>query len=299
MSTRSRIGVMDESGVIVSAYCHWDGYPGHNGSILYKFYSDPRQAKLLIINGAMSKLGEVIGKKHDFSGGDANECTFYYRDRDEELVIENHKNINSFINEGMEAWEEFLYLNVNGVWYVYGHDYKVFTLLNDVLYKEHLEASINAAFYRGLSFEGRITFIDELLNNNFEKDIQKRVDKFLKGEYNKKNGDDAKPKKENTTMATKKTVSTANEISRFKLEGFLRSQVGRFLTVEFIKKNGENRVLNGQVDNRVDGTASTLDKPYIVIRDMKAKSDADDGYRNVNLSTVLSVKVNGITYKVK
>lgn len=71
MATRSAIGVYDNIGVlgkgkIHGVYCHWDGYPEHNGKILMQHYPSSREAMKLIKLGDMSFLGTQIGKKHPF-----------------------------------------------------------------------------------------------------------------------------------------------------------------------------------------------------------------------------------------
>ena len=40
MSTRSKIGILRKDGTVDHVYAHWDGYPEHNGVILYNEYSN-------------------------------------------------------------------------------------------------------------------------------------------------------------------------------------------------------------------------------------------------------------------
>jgi hypothetical protein len=87
MATRSAIIVHDGThrnyrGI----YCHWDGYPEHNGVVLLQHYTDPDKVAELISLGSVSSLGPEIGEKHDFDSRDMNVCTFYGRDRGEEDV---------------------------------------------------------------------------------------------------------------------------------------------------------------------------------------------------------------------
>lgn len=77
------------------------------------------------------------------------------------------------------------------------------------------------------------------------------------------------------------------------------SQKGKIMTVGFIKKNGERRVLNGRLGVRkhLKGGESTLsgsDLPYLVVFDVKKS-----GYRALNLATVDLVKANGREYLIE
>ena len=40
MATRSNTGIENENGRVSAIYCHWDGYPEHNGRILKEHYSE-------------------------------------------------------------------------------------------------------------------------------------------------------------------------------------------------------------------------------------------------------------------
>ena len=108
MATRSTIGIIDNrTGVVTSIYCHWDGYPEHNGEILVKHYTDPDKIWALMDLGALSSLGEEIGAKHDFNESGPIHCTAYGRDRGETRV-------GSMTHNDIHAWlehsEEFNYL---------------------------------------------------------------------------------------------------------------------------------------------------------------------------------------------
>lgn len=82
MSTRSYIG--NYRGYI---YCHWDGYPEHNGEILKKYYKDPKKVDELISLGDISSLAENINpdpsKPHNFDNDQENVVVAYHRDRGE------------------------------------------------------------------------------------------------------------------------------------------------------------------------------------------------------------------------
>ena len=89
MSTRSRIGIINEGEVVAdTVYCHWDGYPQYVGWILKLYYTDVDKIKELISGGDLSSISKFIGEKHDFEKRNEHEdwCTYYKRDRDEEGV---------------------------------------------------------------------------------------------------------------------------------------------------------------------------------------------------------------------
>ena len=77
MSTRSAIAIQEtKDGPVQHIYCHFDGYPKHNGKILNEHYRDPSKVKELLALGDLSVLDETIEKS-----------TFYCRDRKERLHI--------------------------------------------------------------------------------------------------------------------------------------------------------------------------------------------------------------------
>ena len=84
MGTRSFIAKKVNEEKYIAVYCHWDGYPSHNGKILKEHYSNSNRLDLLLSHGDMSVLGSEIGNMHDFENrDDGNVCTFYGRDRGE------------------------------------------------------------------------------------------------------------------------------------------------------------------------------------------------------------------------
>ena len=108
MATRSTIGIIDNrTGVVTSIYCHWDGYPEHNGEILVKHWSDPAKIQALMALGSLSSLGEEIGEKHDFNANSQSYCTAYGRDRGETQVgSQTHNSLGEWLDNG----EEYNYL---------------------------------------------------------------------------------------------------------------------------------------------------------------------------------------------
>jgi hypothetical protein len=88
---------------------------------------------------------------------------------------------------------------------------------------------------------------------------------------------------------TNETNSVA-AVHRVNLHKFLHDQEGKFVAVDFIKLNGEKRMLCGRLGvtqhskggpNKVEAE----DRPYLVMYDVQNK-----GYRTVNLSTVHAIR---------
>lgn len=127
MGTRSRIGVM-HGDVCTSVYCHWDGYPEHNGEILFEHY-DLEKTEELVSLGNLAVLQPDIGRKHAFDKGDdwPNNwwCTFYGRDRGDTFVdSENDSTFKAFLVRVDNCFAEWYYILKDGVWY-YGSTRKL------------------------------------------------------------------------------------------------------------------------------------------------------------------------------
>jgi hypothetical protein len=134
MGTRSTIALEFADGTVQSVYCHWDGYLEHNGKILLEHYSDPFKLRDLIDLGGLSSLRPNVGEKHAFSQFEVPDdqveafkaltedmCTFYARDRGEELVIDKWKDIEDYYaNVYGEEYDYILSMNWAGKaqWYV-------------------------------------------------------------------------------------------------------------------------------------------------------------------------------------
>ena len=85
MATRSNIGYIMPNGNIRSVYCHWDGYPSHNGRILQDHYQSAYKIAQLVELGDLSSLDAEIGRQVDFDDREAQkgQCVYYGRDRGE------------------------------------------------------------------------------------------------------------------------------------------------------------------------------------------------------------------------
>ena len=139
MGTRSTIGVLNTDGSVTAVYCHWDGYPEHNGRVLTENYTTEEKVRELIGFGSISSLGVKIGEQHPFSKFELKQeapdfdelmamyakseaegwTTFYGRDRGESDVRANtYDNVEQFVSE---FGEEYNYLFINGTWFVNDH----------------------------------------------------------------------------------------------------------------------------------------------------------------------------------
>lgn len=119
MATRSFIGKLNSDGSVNGIYCHFDGYPDHNGKILQDNYLDSVKVDALLALGSLSSLGAEIGEKHDFNERtNAAFCKAYHRDRGEDFeentVFPSIKEMQLEANNKLGA--EFAYVFVEGKW---------------------------------------------------------------------------------------------------------------------------------------------------------------------------------------
>jgi hypothetical protein len=120
MSTRSDIIRQNLDGSYDAIYCHWDGYPAHNGKILLHHYADPAKVDALIRLGHLSFLGPEIGEKHPFEECPDGQCNAYGRDRGEVNVNSNHfATAHELAAHLKESWTEYCYIFrvADGKWY--------------------------------------------------------------------------------------------------------------------------------------------------------------------------------------
>jgi phage/plasmid primase-like uncharacterized protein len=76
------------------------------------------------------------------------------------------------------------------------------------------------------------------------------------------------------------------------LANALQNSNGKFVTVSFIKNNGNKRILNGRlgVVKHLKGGKSTVDTAnYINIYDIKT-----GGYRNVSRDSIVALAIEGV-----
>ena len=123
MATRSNIAYKTAEGKIRSIYCHWDGYPEHNGEMLKRYYTDFDKIVALVSLGQISSLRPALNAKegiHNFENPQDEVTVAYHRDRGEELRINEYDDIPSWIND----MEEYAYLWNGKEWLVNDHGAK-------------------------------------------------------------------------------------------------------------------------------------------------------------------------------
>ena len=108
--------------VCKSVYCHWDGYPEHNGRILLEHY-DSAKANHLVSLGDISSLARNIdfpdGEFHTFDSPMENVTVFYSRDRDETgAEFATDHTFEDFLARARNCFAEYYYIMKDGVWYV-------------------------------------------------------------------------------------------------------------------------------------------------------------------------------------
>lgn len=115
MGTRSNI-VVRRKDDWAEVYCHWDGYPSHNGKILLEHYSDQAKLESLIALGDLSVLDQEITapKGHSYDTRAPGHSAFYGRDRGE-------TDIEARTGATLEdVWpdEEYAYVWIDKTWWV-------------------------------------------------------------------------------------------------------------------------------------------------------------------------------------
>ena len=117
MATRSRIAIKLED-KILSIYCHYDGYPEHNGEILKEHYQDPAKIQSLMDLGNLSILGPEIGDVQDFNRKETRNdewCLAYGRDRGEkDTEAKSWSTIGQLEKSVKKSDQGYLYLYDNG-----------------------------------------------------------------------------------------------------------------------------------------------------------------------------------------
>jgi len=99
MATRSYIGVRNTDASVDYIYCHFDGYPEHNGAILTEYYSNINRVNELLNLGDLSVLGKFIGEKQDFDKRVVGNCLAYGRDRGESNVDKKNSGYDELITD--------------------------------------------------------------------------------------------------------------------------------------------------------------------------------------------------------
>lgn len=124
MATRSTIAIENLDGTVSMVYSHWDGYIGHNGAILNKYYDTREKVMSLINNGDISSLARYVSE--DDIGFERNEhdYTIFYKYRGEVCPARQFESFDDYDkNHQTEEYEYFF--SKDGVWSVlpYGKDW--------------------------------------------------------------------------------------------------------------------------------------------------------------------------------
>jgi len=126
MATRSNIGIVNEDGSVTGIYCHWDGYPEHNGKLLLKHYTDSERINGLMSLGSLSYLAENLysdKKAHSFRNPVDGVCVAYGRDRGEKNAdSKSFTNISEFEKYANRTTADYQYLFNNGKWQYRNHN---------------------------------------------------------------------------------------------------------------------------------------------------------------------------------
>ena len=123
MATRSTIAKLGKDGIIKAVYCHYDGYLEYNGKILNEYYRDESKVDELLAHGDISSLNKNIGIKLNFNDYKLfralEQCKFYHRDRDEDLMFNEFESDIDYVDWANEVANGFIYLYAHGGWYVF------------------------------------------------------------------------------------------------------------------------------------------------------------------------------------
>ena len=114
MSTRSRIGIQLTDGSILSAYCHFDGYPEFNGVKLVENFNSYEKASELIDGGDMSCLWTNAGWSNETLPSTG---PLYYSSRGEDCPPRLDADLCEYLLP--DNSEEFSYLFRDGKWACY------------------------------------------------------------------------------------------------------------------------------------------------------------------------------------
>lgn len=131
MATRSTIWLKKDDGTFTGIYCHWDGYPSHNGKILLEHYNTEEKVEALVALGSLSSLAPSIEcpEGHSFEKPIDGYSVAYARDRGEDF--KQWKQDHPF---GLKnCFEEYNYFFFDGKWHLAHHAKEGGIKFNDLL----------------------------------------------------------------------------------------------------------------------------------------------------------------------
>ena len=116
MATRSRIGLLLQTGHVLSVYHHWDGYPEWLGVTLKAKFNTREKIEELIDGGDMSSCDS----NDDWDRKELGETApLYYNDRGDKTEPRLDTTIEDYLANG----EEYAYLFENNEWICYDLHY--------------------------------------------------------------------------------------------------------------------------------------------------------------------------------
>ena len=116
MATRSRIGLLLETGFVLSVYHHWDGYPQWLGVTLKEKFNTYDKIAELLDGGDVS----CIDSDTDWNLEKVENHVQYYNDRGEKTEPRLDLNEYDFFTNG----EEYAYIFDDGKWTCYDLSHK-------------------------------------------------------------------------------------------------------------------------------------------------------------------------------
>lgn len=119
MATRARIGIELKNGSVLSVYCHWDGYPEHNGKKLKEHFNTRAKVAELIDGGDISALWTNVDWDNETL---PTTGPLYYSSRGDNCPPRLDADLAEYLLP--ENSEEFAYVFRNGEWVCYNmHQY--------------------------------------------------------------------------------------------------------------------------------------------------------------------------------
>ena len=115
MATRSRIGLLLETGYVLSVYHHWDGYPEWLGVTLQRKFDTYDLVAELLDGGDVS----CIDSTTDWNLDKVENHVQYYNDRGEDTEPRLDTTVEDYLANG----EEYAYLFENNQWVCYDLHY--------------------------------------------------------------------------------------------------------------------------------------------------------------------------------
>lgn len=118
MSTNSKIGIQNTDGTVSAIYCHWDGYPQHNGVMLTEHYKNREKVQQLINLGSISSLGKYVFPEgeHDFNKPEDGTTVAYHRDRGEDLIIEQYSSVEEYLKGDLREYGYLFTADNEWIW---------------------------------------------------------------------------------------------------------------------------------------------------------------------------------------